>query len=134
MFIFLGESYKLWRNYLQYVVDTINSNQPRYSRATVLSNYFLGERPYSLPQKAEKLYKFKLGEVVRFNLPRESRVWPYKYSLQTGMYTKGTCHQMFKFCFFITPKYLVHDVGVFCCRVIDPKERKMYRLRYSKLS
>jgi hypothetical protein len=80
----LGLSYKYWRDNLEFVLNTINSNRPRYSRAVVMSSFFLGERPPSLPQKEDSFYKFSVGEVVRFNLPRQQRLWPYKYSLKWG--------------------------------------------------
>jgi len=82
--MYLGQSYKAWRDHLTLVLDRINNALPRWSRSTVMTNYFTGQRPVALPQNEEKFYKYKVGETVRYDLPKQLRRWPYKFSLQSG--------------------------------------------------
>ena len=80
----LGDSYKNWKNHLSLVLDRINSPLPRWSRSTVMSNFFTGPPEIALPQNETKFYKFNINEKVRYDLPKEARRWPYKFSLKTG--------------------------------------------------
>lgn len=66
------------------IIDKINSGRPRFSRMAVLNNFFTGPRPIALPQNEEKLYKYKIGQTVRFELSKNQRHWPYKFSLAYG--------------------------------------------------
>jgi len=37
-----------------------------------------------LPQHVEHLFRFKIGDRVRIDLPAKARNWPFKYSLNRG--------------------------------------------------
>jgi len=81
-----GINFKLWKNKVQFVVDTINASKPFYrSKTALLTAYFTQAPTPSLPQKQPFMYRFSLGERVRFFLSKaERKNLGFKYSLSFG--------------------------------------------------
>lgn len=50
----------------------------------MLTSYFTRPRAIALPQTASKLYKYNIGEIVRIDLNKSQRQFPFKYSLSGG--------------------------------------------------
>jgi len=62
----------------------MNNNLPRYSKRVIQEKYFLGPKMTTIPQLDDRFYRFKIGEVVRFDRPKTERKFGYKFSLQGG--------------------------------------------------
>lgn len=79
-------NWKLWKNELPFVVNAINNNKPDYRSITaMLIAYFTQKIPPSVPQHQENMYKFKIGDRVRFFLPKLDRTsYTTKWSLMYG--------------------------------------------------
>jgi hypothetical protein len=81
---FLGQSLRFWKDELDFVLNTINNKLSNVSRMAMLTSYFTRPRAISLPQTASKLYKYNIGEIVRIDLNKSQRQFPFKYSLSGG--------------------------------------------------
>jgi hypothetical protein len=84
--LFIGLALNKWKDNLPFVLDSINRNKPDYkSQLNEIINFFTNPETTILPQKNQKLYKFKIGDRVRINLSKAERAnLSFKYSLHYG--------------------------------------------------
>ncbi len=87
-------NWKHWKNELPYVVDTINNNKKVYrSLHAMLIAYFTQKIPPSVPQNQSNMYRYDIGQRVRFYLPKNERLsyTSTKWSLMYG--NKHSTHE-----------------------------------------
>ncbi len=81
-------NWKHWKNELPYVVDTINNNNKIMYRSinAMLIDYFTQKIPPAVPQNQNKMYRYDIGQRVRFYLPKNERLsyTSTKWSLMYG--------------------------------------------------
>jgi len=68
-------NWKLWKDYLPFVVDSINNQRTRKYRSkfAMLVDYFTQKPQPSLPQHQDRLFQFNIGEKVRFFRAKSDR-------------------------------------------------------------
>jgi len=88
-YFILGLALNKWKDNLSFVLDSINRNKINYkSQMNELTAFFTTPTTTIVPQQQEKLYKYKIGDRVRFNLNKAERTAVnFKYSLHYGMYS-----------------------------------------------
>lgn len=81
-----GINFKLWKDHINPVVDSINRNKKSYrSKTAILLDYFTQKPTPSLPQNQNRLYRYEIGTQVRFFLTKaERQQLGFKYSLAYG--------------------------------------------------
>jgi hypothetical protein len=87
-----GINYKLWKENVDVVVNSINMNKKKYrSKTAILLDYFTQKPTPSLPQQQNQLYRYKIGTKVRFFLTKaERQKLGFKYSLAYGVLSPHT--------------------------------------------
>ena len=83
----LGLSLARWRDYLPYVLNTINRGKTEFkSKQNMLIHYFT-QKPVMFPQQQAEYFKYHIGQRVRLPLTKAERTdLGFKWSLNKGAY------------------------------------------------